>query len=532
MPFGDSGQLAGLQAEIEAFMQSLSGGTVIEGDTELFDLGASHWQLTIEFGKLLLNLWDARRSVVRRVDAIAFREEPRLGLLVRRPGASQASILEIRKATTPIIESDAAKRDADAVVRSTERRRFRDHLVQVIGAEFPGWKLERVSTRSDREHSFSAWYTRGLARQGKVGWAFLGLSENEPQAAADSALAYGLIWLDWLRRRGDGIELPGLKLFLPPNAVEVNAHHAAYLNRRAVQLGIVSLGRTPESVDLCDFGNAATKLRPRRDFDRLIAHRDAARAYLSRETQLPHNFLQQLDLVPDAESDCLSVLVRGLEVARITFDEEIALTFELPETPRKQRLDHLTRPQFRDLLLRACAIRASQSAEPGHDLHRVQAERWLESLLLKDVTKVDPALMPAPVYSQVPAFAGGDRGVVDLLGVTCAAGEGRGQRLAVVELKVQEQINLPFQGLDYWLRVKWLAARREFRAYGYFPGVELSGRSPLLYLVSPAFRFHSTNRALLGYLDPQVEVVQVGINENWRNGVKVLFRRTLRDPAT
>jgi hypothetical protein len=37
---------------------------------------------------------------------------------------------------------------------------------------------------------------------------------------------------------------------------------------------------------------------------------------------------------------------------------------------------------------------------------------------------------------------------------------------AVVELKADEDIHLPPQGLDYWSRVKWHQAREEFPKFG------------------------------------------------------------------
>jgi hypothetical protein len=83
------------------------------------------------------------------------------------------------------------------------------------------------------------------------------------------------------------------------------------------------------------------------------------------------------------------------------------------------------------------------------------------------------------------------------------------------------------QGLDYWLRVKWLEDRDQFRECGYFPGLTPSPASPALYLVCPAFRFHSTTESILRYFQPSIRVVKVGINQDWRAGVKVLFRRTL-----
>ena len=142
--------------------------------------------------------------------------------------------------------------------------------------------------------------------------------------------------------------------------------------------------------------------------------------------------------------------------------------------------------------------------------------------MLRDVTRIDPELSGDFVYQQVPAFAGGDRGVIDLLGL------GRDGRLAVIELKLTEEINLPMQGLDYWLRVKWLAERGEFRERGYFAGREISALPPRLYLACPAFRFHSSTDVMFRYLDPSIEIVQVGLNQQWREEVQVLFRRARR----
>ena len=111
--------------------------------------------------------------------------------------------------------------------------------------------------------------------------------------------------------------------------------------------------------------------------------------------------------------------------------------------------------------------------------------------------------------------------MIDILSLTS---EGR---LVILELKVSEDMELPMQGLDYWLRVRWHTARNEFQSRGYFPGVTVSSLPPLLYFVCPQFRYHSSFPALAGYLDPSIPTVQVGINENWREGVRVLLRRPL-----
>jgi len=119
----------------------------------------------------------------------------------------------------------------------------------------------------------------------------------------------------------------------------------------------------------------------------------------------------------------------------------------------------------------------------------------------------------------VPAFSAGDRGIIDLLGVM------RDGRLAVLELKAGEDIHLILQATDYWLRVRWHQQRDDFRKYGYFPGVALSPAPPLLFLVAPGFRFHPSSDVVLRYLSREIEVVRVGLSENWRRGLRVIFRQ-------
>jgi len=65
-----------------------------------------------------------------------------------------------------------------------------------------------------------------------------------------------------------------------------------------------------------------------------------------------------------------------------------------------------------------------------------------------------PILQSDLVYSQVPTLSSGDRGMLDLL-----AGDRIG-RLCVIELKADEDLQLPMQALDYWIRVRALNADR------------------------------------------------------------------------
>ena len=506
--------LGQLQKEIETFLNSLRHPVLVEDELKLLDLTAGQWSVTLEPRGLVLQAWGPGQSIFRRIEQFAYRDLGRLGVIVLKPGGREPATLEFRELDAPT---------QPCAERTVRRAHFRRQSLAILQDQFTGWRFERVSNHSDREHSFSAWYTRGLMRQGRNGWAFLALAEAEALAAGDSALAYGLIWLDWLRGQFERDPVVGLKLFLPEQALASTCHRAAYLNSRAAQIEVWELNSASLSaVDLSDFGNVETRLAPRSAAD------EAAR----RLGEQHENWLRKLlaeafnyvQLVPEPASKGFSIRMNGLEVASV---HEPAMG----RAPRvyfgtegnHRLLDDSNQDEFRLLVTSVAAVRQARTSDPSHEFYRFQSERWLESLVVQDVTRIDPSLSPDHIYPQVPAFAGADRGVIDVLGVT------REGRLAVIELKLQEEINLLMQGLDYWLRVKWLNDHSQFGEFGYFPGVDIAESAPLLYIVCPAFRFHSTFGRMVRYLDPGVKVIQVGLNDGWREAVRVLFRRRLND---
>src|SRR5207237_10630979 len=144
------------------------------------------------------------------------------------------------------------------------------------------------------------------------------------------------------------------------------------------------------------------------------------------------------------------------------------------------------------------------------------SERILESIIRSNVAMIDATLLPSPIHGQVLTFAGGDRDLIDLLAVSC---EGR---LAVLELKITEDLHLPMQALDYWMRIRWHAERNELPHL--FPGIPLANTLPKLLLVAPAMSFHSTNALVLCYFSQELEVEWDGVNSDWDQRYKVVLR--------
>lgn len=51
--------------------------------------------------------------------------------------------------------------------------------------------------------------------------------------------------------------------------------------------------------------------------------------------------------------------------------------------------------------------------------------------------------------------------------------------------------------------------------------------APLVYLVAPALRFHPATDTLARSLSPQLDMVRVGLAEDWRRGLRVVLRQQL-----
>jgi hypothetical protein len=116
----------------------------------------------------------------------------------------------------------------------------------------------------------------------------------------------------------------------------------------------------------------------------------------------------------------------------------------------------------------------------------------------------------------------------------------RNGRLVVMELKANEDLHLPLQALDYWIRVRALNADRKsasggtralsaFERQGYFGGAEVSESEPRLLLAAPALRIHPANEPVLRYFSPQVEWELIAVTEHWRRELNVVFRKRSGD---
>ena len=487
-------------AELQASLQEFTASGIVEvrengGGAAPFE-GMS-WEVRGEGERPLLHLWSERFNLTRRVLAITDHSEQRLALAVERFGRSKPDRLEF-------IRKEFARGS-----RELSRQEFRDRLAQIIAEQFPDETLESLTVSADLEHSLSGNYARGILRRGSTRWAVLAVPSAESSDAADNSLTFALLWLRRVCDSAHRGAISGLRVILPRHRSSVVAYRLAALKSHiGVELYELetALG-TLERIDCRQAGNLNFWLVPQHEAENLIQQ---ARSAIEPVIAIAP---KAITIHPASHSREVWLRFRGLPFARW---QDGRIFFGLQDA--REELTRDTHPALKKLLHDLEIHRHPLARDTWHALYRAQAERWLESLVLEDVTRIDAMLDPRLVYAQVFADVGGHHGILDLLTVT------RFGRLAIIELKANEHIHLPLQAADYWLRVRQQLQKGEITRYGYFPGLALQDAPPIVYLVAPALRFHPATDTLLKYLSPEMEVVRVGLAESWRRGLRVVMR--------
>lgn len=460
-----------LQA-IERFLDASQDPVLCEPGEEWLAITPETFVVESRHGCVQLQAWDQKRNLVRRVSAIERETRGKLILRVSRFG-KLAGTLEL-------IDRKRAVRD-NVPLRSA-RLGFREQFRLFLRRQFPAYKLAELTTESDLEHSLSPAYPRALLRQGASAWAAIGVAPDAGHP--DGVLTFGLIWLDYLRHREPSLAIHGLVLYLPAGVEKTTCLRLLFLDPAAAQYCafVYDEEGLEAKIDLQDYGNLDTHLEP----------------YRRRSPAHPVVQAPGVETIERSDGE-LSFRVHGLEFAHTAGSR-------LLSGINAKRATELSR------------FRSPDAADRRNPLYLRNPEAWLESQVRSNIQAIDASLLATPIYGQVPAFAATDRGVLDLLAIDTSG------RLVLIELKASEDVHLPLQALDYWMRVLWHVERREFQANGYFPGRELRPQPPRLLLVSPALDIHSSNERVLRYFSPRVPIERLGVGLEWRKELKVMYR--------
>jgi hypothetical protein len=398
-----------IRPAIERFLAAARLPAAIEPGSDPIPIQAATFALSGSLVHPVIECWSESHNLVRRIASVQSERRGRLELRTEHFGGRRGTLLLV----------DLADPSHLHATRRGERLKFREQFRLALHRQYSGWRIVELSTDPDLEHSLSPAYARALLRKGTQAMAAIGAPEH--MADPDGALSFGLIWLDYLRRREPRLSIGGLLVFLPIGSEVNTCHRVRHLDPARVQAAVFVHGhglQVEEAVNPADYTNFSTSVER----------------------------------------------VRSLPT------------------------------------------------------HRDQPEAILERLIRANIQQLDGTLLPEPVYSQAPELASAHRGILDLLAVDFQG------RLAIIELKASEDLHLPLQALDYWMRVKWHLERGDFARAGYFPNTRFSPEPPRLILAAPAHAFHSTTRTILDFLSLDVEVERLGLGLEWRRELKVAFR--------
>lgn len=537
-----------LAAAISAWLTEHPQAAVLDDGRLLFDMRWAKYSVAESHGRCVLQLWSDERNLIRSVVAVESRSGC-LKLATRRMGASRPETLEL----APTSE----RRTPTA--RDTARRQYLRLIERVLERAFPDHRGEGLRTAADLEHSFGPACIRGLLlRGGSSSEAVVAVSAEESASTIDGALTVALLWLDYCRehavsRPRANRHVGGICLIVPAGNWRRTAERMAWLNPNLASYRLFTLDERSEElteIDYHDIGNLDSRLVHSKLVHAFDANRvlDRVQSGIDRVLNLvPPPSRPRVEIRANSSTEA-GLLLHGLEFACVrqqaasdsfALREEITFGAGANETP----LNEETEPLCRDLLSQLFRSRYPGGTQ-ADALFRLQPERWLESSIRTHLADFLPNLRGEFLYSQVPAIGAGERGMLDLLTID------RQGRLTILEVKADEDMHLPLQGLDYWMRVHALHAEHKsghqgapvastrpetFTQQGYFPGAQLSEQPPKLLMIAPALRVHPSNEIVLRYLSPQVEWELITVGEEWRHELKTIHRRRsgsrLNEPA-
>jgi len=424
---------------------------------------------------------------------------------MRRMGAERAVLELVPRASARTLTANVAA-----------ARQVRCELLATAAQQLlPRAKVERVALSAGMRRGQPGRYARILFRTGPKRIAITGTAALGDARNIDSLFSSTLLWLNRLQQK---IRPPYVEqLWLCVEKLSKEAARERHSLLRDELRGLIQLFETDEQW---------TSLAPVLPLEREALWRkklarfppvqpeklsDSARAITA---IAPH----AIDVVTARHGETLRY--HGLSFARVRNVIGGDKVWFGIEGARRRLLVDTSGADWDKLLEGLAEHRSAAARDQRHYLYKSASEAWLESILRRDVTKLDPGLIVAPLHAQFRTASGGPAGArpIDLLGLR------EDGRLVVIELKASEDREHVFQGVDYWRRVEAHRRRGHIARAKLFGRRSISDETPLVYLVAPTLRFHRTFATLARTIAPDIEIYRFDINENWRAGVRVMRR--------
>lgn len=502
-----------LVAHDEWFLAQDSRAPIALDNTE-FDFSIAHQ-------RLIFSSWTERGAQTWRITAWEWDSEKLLLEASRRMGGEVARLeLVPRASAKAIVASIAAARQmrceklaqvAQISVCGSES----DHKLKSV--PLPLAKIESAVLSPGMRRDQPGRYARIILRLPRVRIAVTATVAQHDARNADSLFSSALLWFNRLQSRPKQPAVERLMIVVEHGVLEA-ARQRQVLLRESLR----------QRIELHEIDDAWQQVSRVRSFERKQLWRKRLKKFPPIVESATGDLAKQI--VAEAPLAIDSVISRhgqtlryhGLPFARLrrVMDQE-RIWFGI-EGARCRAFQPSHERDFGKLLDDLATYRQPNCRDRRHWFYRAAGEAWLESSLRRDISKLDPGLIIAPLHAQFRtshgAIGSGGARPIDLLALR------HDGRLAVIELKVNEDREHVFQGVDYWRRVEAHRRHGHISAAKLFGDRAISDESPLVYLVAPALRFHPSFRTLARTIAPDIEIYRFDINEDWRSGVRVVRR--------
>ena len=463
-------------------------------------------EVAISHERLVLSCWTEKGICWWRINAWHWTGQSLILQVSRKMGAELALI--------ELIPRTSAKAIA-ATIRAARESRC-DRLAKLACAMHSDTQIERCALSRGTRAGHPGRYAQILLKRKHERVAVAGPVVSSHPAAVDAFLSSALLWF---RRIADRVKPPHVRQFwliVSPELLKSLLYRVVLLRhslKDVIKVFTVDDDLTTLTEVTCpDEQELWRKKLARFPPVAPAGLSDAAAAIVA---EAPH----AIDVVNARHGETLRYF--GLPFARVrSVLGHVRVWFGINRR-RRQLLDESTCDEWQNLLRDLREHRSASAADHHHAYYRAAPEAWLESLLRRDITQLDPGLIIAPLHAQFRTARGAKLGIrpIDLLALR------QDGRLVVIELKVSEDREHVLQGADYWRRVEAHRRLGHIAKARLFGERKISDEPPLVYLVAPTLRVHPAFQTLAHCISPEIELYRFDINEDWRSGVRVMSRK-------
>jgi len=468
-------------------------------------------EISISHERLIVSCWTDNGNRLWRVLAWHWSGELMTLQVARRMGG-ELSVIEF-------IPRKPAKAIA-ATIRAAREIRC-ERLAQLAAQLTPETTIERLALSRGTRPGQPGRYAQILLKRRQERIAVTGPVVQGHPAAVDAFLSSALLWF---RRTADRVKPPYIKqlwFIVSPELLKPVLYRVALLRdslKRTIRVYTIDDDQSLPAETTCPDKDELWRKR-------LARFPPVAAATLSEHAAaIVAEAPDAIDVVHARHGETLRYF--GLPFARVrSLLGSVKVWFGVNRS-RRQMLDASTCNDWQNLLRDLREHRSDSAFDHRHAFYRAAPEAWLESLLRRDITRLDPGLIIAPLHAQFRTARGAKLGIrpIDLLALR------QDGRLVVIELKVSEDREHVLQGADYWRRVEAHRRRGHIARAKLFGDRTIRDETPLVYLVAPTLRVHPSFHTLANCISSDVEIYRFDINEDWRSGVRVMSRlRVNRD---